>query len=222
MFFDISGMIIVKKNVIRKIFILIVLIIVKSGAQQDFDISGFSKRIQVDGFLMEWNGKSVKKWSTDSMWCWDAINTSNGVAGYIRSRKAVSCSSWVFILDPYGGTAPLEIQIPQDSATDYYSLDYQTYDSLKKVTFEWVLPWESIEADSEDVYSIRLTATNNCGDSLSSMLLIGSKKKQDGFFAKTNILHLILIFVSVYIVIAIVLKVTQRKNQTGRKGLPRR
>lgn len=215
-------MIIVKKNVIRKIFILIVLIIVKSGAQQDFDISGFSKRIQVDGFLMEWNGKSVKKWSRDSMWCWDAINTSNGVAGYIRSRKAVSCSSWVFILDPYGGTAPFEIQIPQDSATDFYCLDCQNYDSLKKVTFEWVLPWESIEADSEEVYSIRLTAKSDCGDSLISMLLIGSKKKQDSFFAKINILRIILIIVSIYVAVAIILKITQRKNQTGRKGLPRR
>ena len=213
-----SGLIIMKIVIISKFIVLLFLTALKTEAQQDFDISGFGKRIQTDGFLMEWSSKTVKKWYRDSLWYWDAINTPDGVSGYIRSKNAVNCSSWVFTIDPYGDTTPLNIRIPYDSASESYCLDYHVYDSLKLITFEWVLPWKSIEVDSDGVYSVRVTAKSECGDSLSSMLLIGSKKKKDKFFSKEFYVHIILISLLFYAFTTIILKVTQKKSRTVRRG----
>jgi len=213
-----SGMIIMKTFIIGKFIILLILTALKTEAQQDFDISGIGKKIQTDGFLMEWSSKTVKNWYRDSLWYWDAINTPDGVSGYIRSKNAVNCSSWVFTIDPYGETTPLNIRIPCDTASEFYCLDYQAYDSLKLITFEWVLPWESMEVDSDGVYSVRVTAKSECGDSLSSMLLIGSKKKKDEFFSKGFYIRIILISLLLYAFTTIILRVTQKKRRTVRRG----
>ncbi|MDO5576681.1 MAG: hypothetical protein Q4F84_06335 [Fibrobacter sp.] len=192
-------------------------------AEQDFDINGFGKKIQTDGFLMEWNSSTVKKWDRDSLWYWDAINTSSGVSGYIRSKDAVKCSSWVFVVDPYGDneTFSHNISIPQDSATEFYSLDYQAYDSLGQIVFEWTLPWESIEADADGAYSIRVAARSECGDSLSSMLLIGSKKKSGRYFIKEYISKIIQISI-VILAMVFVRSLIRRMTRNGRKVSPRR
>jgi len=40
------------------------------------------RRIQVDGFLLEWSGADTRVWP-GSLWRWDAVSTVDGVAGYV-------------------------------------------------------------------------------------------------------------------------------------------
>jgi hypothetical protein len=40
------------------------------------------RRIQVDGFLLEWRGADAHVWP-GSNWRWDAVSTADGVAGYV-------------------------------------------------------------------------------------------------------------------------------------------
>lgn len=185
------------------------------------EVARFGKRIQPDGFLIEWSGKTVHNWDNQRVWYWDAINTPDGIAGYIRSNKSVPCSSWTFIIEPSGKGKPLVMKVPPEVSNKnaVYNMDLQLYTDSSKVVFEWVIPWNRTDLDANQQYAIDIRGRSVCGDILPPLIINGSKDPP------VRLITPKLIFQSVFIIILLTLYIIIRikiRKKTRRKGLPHR
>jgi hypothetical protein len=157
---------------------LVILTLLMAG--RAFDITRFGKRIQLDGFLIDWNESGRRSWGG---WYWDAINTPEGVAGYFSSAS-VRCAAWTFILDAAGGASRPRVMAVTNAADGavrgYTCVNSEPHGSAAAVTVEWLLPWDSLAVDSAGAYAVRMAGTSACGDTLRSLLLKGSAGARRG------------------------------------------
>jgi hypothetical protein len=56
---------------------------------------------------------------------------------------------------------------------DFACVNREPRDSAAAVTVEWILPWDSVAADSAGNYAIHMAGASACGDTLQSLLLTG-------------------------------------------------
>lgn len=141
------------------------------------NVDRYGRRIQLDGFLLEWNAQSAYTWKNEErLWFVDAIATPEGLSGYIRSDSSVSCSSWTFSFRQSSGEEPVLLKIPPIESS-IYKADRKLFDSLGVVTIEWAIPWDSIVLDSTGSYRLFLTGKSACGDSLSVLKISGVKNQ---------------------------------------------
>lgn len=186
-------------------------------ADQSITVDHQGRRIQLDGFLLEWNAQNAVVWKNkDQLWYVDAIITPEGFSGYIRSDSAVSCSSWTFFLQQPSGTKPIQFKIPS-SESSIYKVDRKTFDSQGIINLEWLIPWESINLDSAGNYRFVLTGQSDCGDSLSPLQISGSKNGQKEVSLGSLILRAVLIIILIVIYLVLNAKIRERKNS---KKLP--
>lgn len=149
-----------------------------SFAEQSISVEKYGRRIQLDGFLLEWNAQTAKPWKNNNQtWFIDAVNTEEGLAGYFRSDSSVSCSSWFFTFSQPSVKQIFKIQFP-NSGNEFYKSDPKLYDSLGIITIEWVIPWKQISYDSTGKYSLFITGNSNCGDSLPQFQISGFKDEK--------------------------------------------
>jgi hypothetical protein len=159
----------------KLLFVLLLGIFCSVFAREVVDISRSGRRIQRDGFLIEWSEKSRREWSGSTVWYWDAVNTPEGVAGYFHS-EATRCSSWTFQADVrHGASLPLELSVPDTGETTgrFFCTARTQRDSLFVLTAEWVIPWDSVAVDSGGTYAIHLAGHSACGDTLQPLLCTG-------------------------------------------------
>ncbi len=179
------------------------------SADQSITVDRYGRRIQLDSFLMEWNAKTaqIMKDNNNREWHFDAINTPEGLAGYFRSDSAAPCSSWTFILDPHSDVKTIQLKIPTEG-NEFYKYDKKLYDSLKVIALEWLIPWEQIGYDSTGAYAFLLTGVSECGDSLPSLLITGTKTEKKAMFSAALIIRavLILLLIILYVVLNIKLR----------------
>jgi hypothetical protein len=150
-------------------------IIIVPCAFADIAVERHGRRVQIDGFLLEWNSKDANRWA-GSAWAWDAINTADGVAGYFSSKDGLACSSWVFTIDAANTGKALSIKIPEQRATDFFAFDKGSLENDGTYALEWVVPWNVFETGvndngGRDAYAIILNATSDCGDTLAPLRL---------------------------------------------------
>lgn len=196
------------------VFVLI-LSFINISAQTKVDINNYGHKIQLDGFLMEWNLKAAKKWDKNQHFFWDAVNTSEGLAGFIKSAGKLTCKNWNFTVDPEKA-APFNIRIPSESLeTNFYAIDRQAFDSTGMISLEWLIPWDSIAFDSSGEYAVSLSGTSGCGDTLDPLFLTGKQGKAPGIISAA-LLFRVGLFV-ILLLILIVLRIRIR-NRTARKG----
>lgn len=186
------------------------------SADQSVTVERYGKRIQLDSFLMEWNAKSARSFNDNNnrIWHFDAINTQDGLAGYIRSDSSVRCSSWVFTFDPNSNSNTIQIEIPA-AGNDLYKYDKKLYDSLGMVSIEWLIPWNQIGLDSTGSYAFLLTGVSECGDTLQSLLITGTKIEKKTIFSAALVIRtiLILLLIILYIVLNVKLRNQARKKK---------
>jgi len=186
------------------------------AAPTQFDIDRYGRRIQVDGFLMEWSEKTAKTWENRIKWYWDAVNTPEGLAGYLRTSEADFCPSWDFSIDPHGSSSPQYLKWPADTSMKaIYRADTTSGKGSKELIIEWVVPWDSLQVDSSGTYVIELNGNSGCGDSLSPMLLTGTKEKPPSVFTRKVVTQIVLIVLLLVIYLAVRVRAS---NQTRRKG----
>lgn len=202
-----------KLNVLASLLLFTML---ANAADQTINVEQYGRRIQVDGFLIEWNSQLAHTWNHQNQnWFFDAANTPEGLAGYIRSDSAVKCSSWIFTFIS-GDTSVVKMNFPSDG-TDFYKYDRALFDSLQIMAFEWLIPWDKLSLDSSGSYSINLNALSACGDSLSALKIRGTvtEKKAD-IVSASFILRAILILVLLIIYVVLSIKISKRqKNKKG-------
>jgi hypothetical protein len=196
------------------------------SAREIVDISRSGRRIQLDGFLIDWNEKDRRPWSGSDAWYWDALNTPEGVAGYFHS-SAVRCSSWTFYADArHGASRPWEMPVPDTdtgkNGNGFFSTNRITRDSLFVLTVEFVIPWDSVVVDSGGTYAIHLMGNSSCGDSMQPLLVTGSiysLKNNGGLSPRFAEL---IIFLAVLAVSSIMIRIKIRKKIRRRESLHQR
>lgn len=195
---------------------IVTLLSVNVFAQVKVDVNTFGRKIQLDGFLLEWKTQNALTWGkNDQKWNWDIISTPEGLSGYFLSKGNVKCRNWFFTIDPGKKTAPVSITIPDSGHhSSYYAIDDKFSGGNGGLTVEWVIPWDSIGIDTQGAYAVKLSAVNSCGDTLDSLLITGKKEKTPGVFSSALISRILL--AGVLLSVLIVLRIRIR-NRTGRK-----
>jgi hypothetical protein len=167
---------------IIKLICVVLLAVSFTQAQKKYDISKHGRRIQLDGFLLEWKSDSAKNFNGNQEWSWDAINTPDGISGYLKSNHKLSCLDWTFTLQSQNpGIEKLIIHLnPQqkDQKNTFYQLDRPLFDSAGIASFEWVIPWSAAGIGGDGLYNIDIQGFSNCGDTLPSIMITGNKNIQ--------------------------------------------
>lgn len=184
---------------------------VDPDTEHSITVNRYGRRIQLDGFLLEWNAQSAYAWKNkDRLWYVDAIATTEGLSGYIRSDSSVSCSSWTFSLRQPSDSEPIHLKIPPLESS-IYKIDRKLFDSQGIITVEWLIPWEHIAFDSTGGYKLFLTGTSDCGDTLTGLQISGAKNQAgESVSIMSLILRAVLIIVLIVIYLVINAKVRER------------
>jgi hypothetical protein len=180
------------------------------------------RRIQLDGFLLDWVKKGQHVWRGSGGWVWDAINTPEGVAGYFHCG-VVSCSSWNFFIDPRRLTArpwKMHLDSSSQSGNHHYRAQRTDRDSLFSVTFEWLVPWDSLALDSSGNYAIHCIGENGCGDSIPPFIIVGTRNAASSFLPprfKTRV-ALIVALLALFIALQLTMKKKRRRREPLRRS----
>lgn len=205
-------------NLSRLSLFFIITLILLSPVLASADIIREGRKIQLDGFLMDWMEKNRQPWSGSTQWSWDAVNTEEGVAGYFHAAGAAPCSSWVFTVDD-GSHGPREMVVSNVNGVDgsWYrvNLNRQGGGNQVMVTVEWLLPWDSIAIGPDGSCAIQISGKSACGDSLEPVLLTGRKKAASGNLPGRFIERLGLIVVLLAVFIVLQLKIRKKRLRKG-------
>jgi hypothetical protein len=160
--------------------------------KKDINVVRRGRKIQVDGFLLEWRGTDANVWpGTD--WRWDAVSTADGIAGYVslpsgsidavnnavdstvgvvvndtvRNDTGINTSSrsdWLLTLKAVNTGRSLTINLPGQPAGKFFAFDKAAFDAGGPLTAEWFVPWDFFDDDSDDgVYKLSINAVNAGG-----------------------------------------------------------
>ncbi|NLG16420.1 MAG: hypothetical protein GX556_03700 [Fibrobacter sp.] len=178
----------------------------------------YGRRIQLDGFLPEWNSETAKKWGA-SQWIWDARRTPEGIVGYLRTEGKTVCREWKFSFTTPKGNTPLRISIPDTlDRSDFYRLDRDMLDSSGAVSLEWAIPWGQMDTTGSAKFSLLASGRSNCGDSLEEIRLTGAEESRSVITTPVIVQMILIAFLAlVYIVVKI-----RIRNQTDRRESLRR
>jgi hypothetical protein len=153
----------------REVRLILVLAALAAFAAADtVDVSLHGRRVQVDGFLLEWNGDNARAWA--DAWRWDALVTPDGVAGYISSRGAPECGEWAFGVKPENGRE-IAIRAPDGNTSENAAFDRDGFEREGIYNIEWLVPNDAVSG--APVYSavITLTGANACGGALPPVVI---------------------------------------------------
>jgi hypothetical protein len=189
-------------------------------AQKSYVISQHGRRIQLDGFLLEWKSDSAK--SIDNLgWSWDATNTPDGISGYLKSNHSVSCRDWTFTFRSQNpGVEKLIIQVNQelkDQKNSLYKFDRPLFDSAAVVCVEWVIPWSAAGLGGDGVYKIDIQGASNCGDTLPQIMITGNQniKKPKSAWSGTAIR---IVAIAVLSIVFVFMRRTTRRRKSQKKS----
>lgn len=207
----------INKNTVKTLYFLF-FVLSCSVAQQNYFVKEHGRRIQLDGFLLEWKSSSSKNWYEDSLWLWDVLNTPEGVTGYFKSKVTPECPDWTFIFKNYNNSRKFIITIDTASKLkpDFFQIDRQTLLNSGIVITEWVIPWDSLNIDSSGSYKIHVSGFSACGDTLADFTLSGSQKvsKSRSVWSGTAI-RLVMIAVLAIVFIYMRGKVRKKRSRMG-------
>jgi hypothetical protein len=157
--------------------------------KNDINLVRPGRRIQVDGFLLEWRGADAHVWP-GSNWRWDAVSTADGVAGYVSLPPGVDTANhsginavndtidsaartdWVLTLRAVNTGRSLEIKLPSQSKAEFFAFDKGLFESGGPLTAEWVVPWDFFDdGEDSDMYELSISASDTDGVVLHPLVL---------------------------------------------------
>ncbi|KMQ51574.1 hypothetical protein CHISP_1582 [Chitinispirillum alkaliphilum] len=181
-------------------------------------IEQHGRPISPDGFLLEWNSAEAREWQDE--WVWDAINTPEGPAGYFSTQNKNVCPEWIFSFSSLNENLSLIVQIPPAKRYDNFAINDQLYEEVGAINFEWVIPWEMLETDSDGKYEMVIDGFSACGDSLQSLILRG-QIQENGTAIFTPMMMIQAVLIAILLVVYIFVR-RWVKRQTDRRESPRR
>jgi len=168
-------------------------------------VDRYGRSIQLDGFLLDWKKTDAIALSADSGWFWDVINTKEGLTGYFKSVKKLTCKKWNFKflprqLSPYHALLFRTDSVAEQSLYRVSHADDPLHDTI---VCEWVIPWSSVYRDTAGKYQVGLFVCNECGDSLCPVIITGrypavQTESWGNVYLKSMILGMLLIGLFVF------------------------
>jgi hypothetical protein len=206
------------------IFCVVALVLATSAAVDSPSASqgviAYSKPIQVDGFLLEWRETALRPAPGVPGCGWDAANTPEGLAGYVRVDAGDTCRPYnvvfhrahpdtitllSFVLDTGGTTGALwAVGRPEHAGV---------------VVGEFLLPWDRVNLDSNGNYLLRMLVVRGCGQAAAEVVLAGNRWSPGTRIVTPKILvqaGLVGVLALVYLVFYLRIR---RRNR--RRGFPR-
>ena len=200
--------------------ILFCFFLAQSASQQCLLVDRAGRAIQVDAFLLEWKEEDSKKFEQGAfVFTWDAINTPQGLAGYIWYEYSDTCfmSAVNFLVQT--GNPDTHMKMILDTAMsgpEFYALDKSVKGSATSVTAEWLIPWDSISVNPEGRYEIDLAVYNSCNDTLKHVTLSGHHliKKSSG---KNYSRRIVMQVISIAILLALFIMLKSRAKKLQKR-----
>jgi hypothetical protein len=194
----------------RKVTILVIAACAAALAYGDVNGVRRGRRIQADGFLLEWRGADARAWP-GSAWRWDALSTADGVAGYFEADTgAAGCRDWAFAVRAAKAGKALSMRIPGPPSGGFFAFDREAFDAGGALRAEWIVPWEFFDdAGDPDAYELSVSAVSACGDTLQPLVLSVKDPKSPG--APEGLLTKIVMIVLVAALTVILAAVRRKK-----------
>lgn len=144
--------------------------------QERRHIGRIGKPIQVDAFLIEWSSESADTLPGTVTVIWDAVNTSQGLSGYIRFIGKDSCFVNAVNIYPDMRKMHRSLKMGFDTTTSgFYAFEKSLNGDAPSIIAEWSIPWDSISLDSLRQYEVGILASDNCGNSLKPIIMYGRR-----------------------------------------------
>lgn len=139
-----------------------------------YSISKTGRRVQLDGFLLEWIKDSAKTLAPGARWTWDALNTKEGLTGYFKAPASIG-NNWTFTFLPQrlSSYSKMTLFFLPDFAQSFFRVSQPGASLDSSMVAEWVIPWQSILLDSSGEYSVGVVAFNKSGDTLPAIVFTG-------------------------------------------------
>ncbi len=189
-------------------------------SQVVYEVKDNGRRIQLDGFLLEWKPSLAKPFGNNIEFVCDAFKTPEGLSGYCKSKNPVSCGDWtISVSNELNREEIVKIRCLRSGISEkssYYQYDYERFVSSGQLVTEWVIPWEKLTDNTNDTFKLKFTTINACGDTLPVLSLTGKMKSSE----KKNIWSGTAFRAGVIAVLTIVFIALRRtiRIRTNRKG----
>ena len=97
---------------------------------------------------------------------------------------------------------------------EFYAIEKSIKEGITSVTAEWLIPWDSMSIDDDGQYSVGLTATNSCEDTLKPITLSGEHTiEQSESCNMTTRITLQVISIAVLLAVFLMLRARAKKLQ---------
>jgi len=188
-----------------------------AGGQQVITVENTGRRIQRDGFLLEWRIDQSHIIDTAADIRLDAVNTPEGVAGYIRVRAKEGCGGWVFRVYPRLGQGLQYVEMSADTSGGrgrFHAVDVISADTVVHAAIEWVIPWDSLPLDPAGKYAIGIRGNDTCGDTLGGVIISGVRGGTERKNNSTGLMNQV-ILIGVLLTLYLALKARSKKYMKG-------
>jgi hypothetical protein len=185
------------------------------------DIQESGRKIQLDGFLLEWNEATARTFSGDRRLIWNAVNTSEGFTGFFKSTTADSCRIDSIRLCGSREISCWTIRLANDAVKSSLSTSIAVArDTGSLYSAEFVLPWFALAKPGAKQYRVEMTAFAACGDS-SKIVCVGDLVTAPAASFLTPKIKVQIAFIAVLLAAFAFLQFSVRKK-TRRTAKPRR
>ncbi len=142
----------------------------------DIALVNTGRRIQLDGFLLEWSSKTRSPLGESTQSFFDVVATPDGVAGYCIFSAAQKCGMQEIRLLPDMRALHRVVAIPLVESAIPNTLCATSMNGTDRIV-EWLLPWDSIPRKDSLSYRIGMVVMNACTSVVAVKTIIGEFKK---------------------------------------------
>lgn len=179
-----------------------------SIADSTYTITKSGRKIQLDGFLLEW--KKIDAKSFGSCVTGDIISTKEGLSGYFILNDSNNCFDSVLIYTAQSKDNPATFSLRDTMGNDNYKVNTGSENSK---IIEWVLPWKSVLSEKENIYFGQIVFKNSKQNSSKDLYFQGEKVSSKKATLPAYIPKLILVAFLLLLFILYQLKLRQQKNR---------
>jgi len=126
----------------------------------EIEIAAMQRVIQCDGFLMEWSEQQARPMGEGIVW--DAVQTPDGVAGYVRATRQSRCRLAEVLVVREDEVDSIELAVPGTGAAccPFHAVQFDT--AAGETVVEFQLTWNRLGSSaSSGQYRLRLEALDS-------------------------------------------------------------